>query len=254
MKKTNTIAVAAVLLAMGVVSSQAQWTYVDAIDYNNHPLSPTLTPSGGAGAPFYQENTFLEGGAPWVTDLGDGTSNWRFRDTGPAHVSFGLDSFQGRGLSENDPKLFTTLTGLTPNTLYTIKLYGVWSSGNNNWNLQYSLNGGTTWGGYISRDVVTFAGGLGAGQGWVDTSNGGVGAMVPGPAGDSRGNVVIGSMTSDGSGTLTVGVWNWKNAAGTQERGVYDGLAYAVGVVPEPTTFALAGLGAAALLIFRRRS
>jgi len=35
--------------------------------------------------------------------------------------------------------------------------------------------------------------------------------------------------------------------------GTYNGGIYTVGAVPEPSTFALAGLGAAAMLIFRRR-
>jgi hypothetical protein len=36
-------------------------------------------------------------------------------------------------------------------------------------------------------------------------------------------------------------------------KNTFTGLVLAPGVIPEPSTFALAGLGAAALLIFRRR-
>ena len=46
-------------------------------------------------------------------------------------------------------------------------------------------------------------------------------------------------------------------ATGATPAGFFDGLpaagAWQVNIIPEPTTFALAGLGAAALLIFRRR-
>jgi len=257
MKKTNKTLAVAALLAMGVASSQAQWTYVDAIDFNNHPLSPTLDPNGGSGPPFYQENTFLSGGAPFVTDLGDGTSNWRYRNTGPGNVSYLNNSYQGRNLNlnEGDPALFTTITGLVPDTVYTIKLYGVWSGGNNNWNLSYSLNGGASWNIGISRDAISNAGMLGYGQGWVDASGDGVGAPVTLGSSDTRSNMIIGTMTSNPSGEITVGVWNhYSSNLINTERGVYDGLAYAIGVVPEPTTFALTGLGAAALLIFRRRN
>jgi len=42
-------------------------------------------------------------------------------------------------------------------------------------------------------------------------------------------------------------------ATGTSIPGITDFAAFAVAPVPEPSTFALAGLGSAALLIFRRR-
>ena len=53
--------------------------------------------------------------------------------------------------------------------------------------------------------------------------------------------------TTPAFSTWTDGTFNM-DQYGTGSRG-----AIAVGVVPEPTSFALCGLGAAALLIFRRR-
>lgn len=245
--KKSSLTLTAALIALGAVTAQAQFTYVDAIDFSNHPNSPTLDPSGGAGAPFWQENTFVAGGGPFVTDLGNGTSNWRYRNTGPAGPLFGTSGYAARR-GENDPPVFTTIGGLTSGNTYTIKLYGGWTTANNTWGLSYSLAGGT-WSSTVDRDTIITAAGLGFNQGWVDAADTWI---APSEAsGDSRGNIIIGTAVADINGEIQVGVQGWPNTSG--ERGVYDGVAWAPGVVPEPTTFALAGLGAAALLIFRRR-
>jgi hypothetical protein len=57
-----------------------------------------------------------------------------------------------------------------------------------------------------------------------------------------------GTTGGGGSSTWPVGTWNLDSTGVTGSRG-----AIAVFAVPEPGTFALAGLGAAAMLIFRRR-
>ena len=244
MKKTTTLLAAAVTLALGAVSAQAQWTYVDAIDFSLHPDGPLGDPFAFPG----NENTFIDDGfgnkvAPWVTDASGTGALWRYRNTGPANVSYATNSYEGR---LGDDELYTVLTGLTPGETYTLKLFGVWTTANNTWGLAYSLDGGSTWSGTLDRDDVITGIGLGFGQGWVDTA----GNPVVGSS-DTRGNLIIGTMVADGSGQIMVGVRAAPNTV--SERGVYDGIGYALGVVPEPSTFALAGLGAAAMLIFRRR-
>ncbi len=250
MKKTTTLLAAAVVLALGAVSAQAQFTYVDAIDFSLHPDGPLGDPFAFPG----NENTFIDDGfgnktAPWVTDASGTGQLWRFRNTGPAAVAVGTSAYEGR---LNDDEVFTILTGLTSGQTYTLSLYGVWTTRNATWGLAYSLDGGSSWSGTIDSLDVEFANdNLGVGQGWVDT----LGNKIPtdyGSATDTRGNVIIGTAVADGSGQIMIGVRAAPNTV--SERGVYDGIGYALGVIPEPSTFALMGLGSAALLIFRRRS
>ena len=226
-------------LAFSVASSQAQWTYYDAVDFSNHPDAP--------GA----ENTWLDPvvDVPWITATGNGTPEWRFRNTGPGAPAYGTSAFAARK-NESDPAVYTRVTGLTPDTEYTVRLYGVWTTRNNTWGLSYSLDNGNTWSMSIDRDTINENIVLGGGN-WVDVSDNGVGAPVADPDSDTRAYVIIGSAMSDSAGIMNVGVQGWPNTS--TERGVYDGIALAVGVVPEPTSFALVGLGAAALMIFRRR-
>jgi len=255
MKKTS-ITLAAAMIALGAVSAQAQWTYVDAIDFSLHPLSPTQTGDPGFG----QENTFLSGGAPFVTTANGAGTDWRYRNTGPGGVAWDAATPGGAGsaysgrANEGDPPVFTTVTGLTPNTEYSVRLYGVWTGRNNTWGLSYSLDGGTVWSGTVDRDTIEYAHDFVGTGDWVDNSTA-LGASVPFVVGDNtdtRAYIFAGSTLTDGLGNLVVGVKGQPNT--TTERGVYDGIAFAPGLVPEPTTFALLGLGGAAMLIFRRRS
>jgi hypothetical protein len=61
-------------------------------------------------------------------------------------------------------------------------------------------------------------------------------------------NVVTGLGPSTGPGALI-----WQTAAGTDPAKIAGGFAVFTTAVPEPSTMALAGLGMAAMLIFRRR-
>ena len=239
----------AAIIGCGVASSQAQWTYYDAADGTFHTNGNTgawnlYNVGNGNPAPPADD--------PFTFSASDG-QYWRFRNTGPANVSFGGSSYQGRN-SEGDGELYQTFSGLTPGGTYTVRLYGIWASGNTSWGLGYSFDG-SSWSASINRDTIHTAWLIGGGS-WVahDTLND-LGSDIGGaPAGgDSRGWIIIGTLTADGAGNARVYVRNHGNPTFTTERGVFDGIALAEGIVPEPSSFALAGLASAALLIFRRR-
>ena len=129
------------LVLFGTGSGRAAMVYVDAIDGIYHPLSAT-------------PNTFnavTDSATDWVGFL-DGDSLWRFRNTGPGAVSYGSSAYHGRFL-DGDGTLYTKVTGLTPGASYSgLRIYFAISAANNNWKIQYSLNG-TTWSSSISRDT-----------------------------------------------------------------------------------------------------
>jgi hypothetical protein len=222
-------------LLFGPNTSLAAYTYLDAIDGALHPDS-----AGGA-------NTFSDGVSPndeWADTSGT-DQLWRYRDTGPATVSFGTSSWEGR---MGDYELYTQITGLTPNTPYNLRLYGVWSAGNNNWGLGYSLDGGSNWSANISRDSIESAK-LTGDASWLENSTtDGVGTNKTDPDSDTRAWIRLGTVMSNGSGVIRVDVRAQPNTS--PERGVYDGLAYEA--VPEPAALALA-IAAVAGAIFRNR-
>lgn len=218
-------------LVFGGAPTQAAYTYLDAIDGDLHPDS-------GGGA-----NTFTDQNAPADPDSWADTTGtdalWRYRDTGPAAVSFGTSSWEGR---MDDYELYTQITGLIPNTPYNLRLYGVWSGGNNSWGLGYSLDDGANWSVNIDRDFIESAKLTGDGSWLENSTSDGVGTNKIDPDGDTRGWVYLGSSVSDGSGVIRVDVRPQPNTS--SERGVYDGVAYEM--IPEPATLALAGIAVAA--------
>lgn len=256
MKKISTTLAATVALGFCALTAQAQFggSYVDAIDYS-------LSPNGPMGNPFNiaLENTWIRDTnsgviAPgvlanaWVTDTSGTGELWRYRDTGPAPAANSTTAYEGR---LGDQELYTIVSGLNPGDTYTIMLYGVWTTRNATWGLAVSLDAGASWTGNIDSLDIDAAKGFGFDQGWVDPSGNQI-SVDYGNTTDTRGAIIVGTTMVNASGQLVVGVRAAPNTS--SERGVYDGIGYAIGVVPEPTTFALAGLGTAALLIFRRRS
>jgi hypothetical protein len=87
-----------------------------------------------------------------------------------------------------------------------------------------------------------------------DTGPNGVQAQTIGDPGISPvlGNLtMIGSATAGVSGILQ-GTLNGAGGVGSASEGQVGGFIFAIQLVPEPATFALAGLGIAACLVFRR--
>jgi hypothetical protein len=64
---------------------------------------------------------------------------------------------------------------------------------------------------------------------------------------------LIGTAIVDGTGVLQ-GTLNGSGGVGTPTEGQIGGFVFAIAPVPEPGTLALVGLGAAAMLTFRRRN
>jgi hypothetical protein len=238
MTKFSSILVTAIALSISSASLSAQ-SYFDAVDWLQHPDAP-----GGS-------NLYTTNGGPLLADTGDGTTGWRYRNTGPGVPAWGGNSYQIR-YGENDVPGYQLISGLTPGQDYMVMIFGVYPQNSTNSALnvrsKYGMNvsfDGETW------NTIDNHGG--AEIHWVDNSSP-FGAALPNVgSGDTRfWSLVPGMATADGSGelklylqlpaTLTDGLGN--------DRFILDGFGLAV---PEPSSFALLGLGSAALMIFRRR-
>jgi hypothetical protein len=242
MKKTNTNLVAVVGLALGCLPLQAQ-TYFDAADWLQYPSPPN------------GPNLFIaSNSAPVLAGTSDVVNEWRFRNSGPGTPSWNLSAYDGR-YGQSDPEIYQAITGLSPNTQYQVTVYGVYP-GNVAYNppntksrhgIEISVNGG------VSYDLIDSRGG--AVPYWVDNSSD-LGASIAAPTAnvDTRFYSYVPTIAmTDGSGNINVliRVPQLLSDGSAQDRFNLDGFAFAI---PEPTTLALAGLGAAALLTFRRRS
>ena len=195
-----------------VVNVRATLVYVDAADgsYHTNHASPNTY------------NLTDDSATSWVTSGGDGTPQWRFRNSGPAAVSYGLSSYQGK-YSEGDPSLYTKVTGLTPGNSYSgLRLYFVVSANNTTSLIEYSLDG-STWSGPINRTTagVVYL---------VDSTSDPLGTVETGAiASDTRCYYPIpGSLTANASGEIVLYVRSPSGASRTD----YDGLAFEDGYVP----------------------
>ena len=264
MKKTISAITAVAALALGTASSQAQWTYYDVVDGLYHSQSPLV--SGGTA------NTFnaLDGSEfTWSNDQasGDGVvgvthGTWRHRTSGPGVPAYqeAFSGFYGNGTTTKDPNLYTLISGLSANTYYGVRVYSVFS--NNSWDAngnqvfnntrvggQFSVDGGSTTIALDSRNPAYLIHA-------VDNSSG-VGTdvvLTAKPSGDTRGYQETSLFVlSDASGVARVDwiIPQFISDGTAQDRWHIDGVALTT--VPEPTSMALAGIGAAAMLIFRRR-
>lgn len=246
MKKTITTLAAAVVLAVGTIAAQAQWSYIDVQD-------GTLYPPGNTYDVIFNDTI------NWALGVdGNSTFGWRTRSvTGPGAPAFNQTAYSGFYLNQfggqPDPELYMPVT-LAPSTVYNVRVYASFANNVTNVNLgsrsrlgaEISLDGGATWQLADTRGGGTVQ--------VVDNSSGvGVDLAAPLTGGDFRGYILLSStLTTDGAGNGQVNIRlpQLLTDGSNQDRFHLDGFAFAV---PEPTTLALAGLGAAALLIFRRR-
>ena len=212
MCKKSILTVLLILCAFGAAQA-ADWTYVECVDHALHPLAAT------------NANMYFDANATdpvnavtaWNTDeirFRSGRVNGYYEGTlYEAHETYG------------DPAVYVLIDTGAPGT-YSIKFYGGFKVDDLRWNVQTSLDGGVTWSEDITAANVEEAHGI-DGQGWV-TSDTDLGSLTT-PDGDSRGNVIIGQVTTD-DGIIVVGI----QKVG-EDRGQFDGLAYkAVVDVVEP--------------------
>lgn len=271
MKKISTTLIVAAALVGGALSSQA------AVNWNLFSYTDVLVSHWASGTNIYTTNpgantwndpvnlippTEITG---WASD-GDASANNGFRyrsgtygspfSGGPGNVSYNADAYQT--VDNWSPDGYTQLTGLAANSQYTVALYGVVAANSDKNALSYSFNNGVTWSSPIDRAVLMNHLYDGSTDFLVDDTADAIGTRDHNwttSSGDTRFRIVIGTVMSDGTGTIVVGFKDpgQSFSGANNDRGVIDGFAVAPGLVPEPTTFALAGLGTAALLIFRRR-
>ena len=148
------------------------------------------------------------------------------------------------------PDGYTRISGLTPGQDYSVAMFAI--QGGTKDTVSTSLDLGATWSTPIDTPVIESM--LGNGADWLQHSTTDAIGTVGVKDGDTRYRIIIGDQIANSSGEVIVGFRdpNLRSTGGSSDRGRIDG--FAVAAIPEPTTVALAGLGAAALLLFRRRS
>ena len=55
----------------------------------------------------------------------DGTTDWRYRNSGPGNVSWSSNSYQ-IAYADGDIPGYQAVTGLTPDSVYSVAIYGVY--------------------------------------------------------------------------------------------------------------------------------
>jgi len=273
MKQQTTVITAIAVLVLSVASTQAQdWSkfgnYTDAkvtLHFDNSVPPAAILP------PNFDANTFADPASTVsinaYTSDGDTATYGGFRwldqaspygnTGGGANRAYGGNLYFMRSDYSpiGSPDGYTRITGNLPNTEYTIAMYSIQGGAKDT--VSYSLDQGVTWSsgaGIIDQPVIQSM--LWGGADWLaHSTTDAIGTPTGIKDGDTRYRIILGTMISDANGDLVVGFRdpNWRSTGGTSDRGRIDGFAVALGQVPEPTSMALAGLGAAAMLIFRRR-
>lgn len=221
MKRTAIIAV----LGMLVVQTQADLTYVDAVE------SVNTTPD-----------------AAIIGDVDAADDLWRTR-------TFGTDGsvFEASGNSgaEDAPELATVISGLIAGESYNVwmNFYDVDNDVNQNWGIKAGFTSGALTS-FANDDGGSAA--LGATASVLASSF----TYVVDPRFDDGGNRMLeagalGSAVADINGEITVFVDDLATGIASNYRTWYDGVSYEV--VPEPATIGLIGIFGAGALFVRRR-
>lgn len=191
-----------------------------------------------------------------------------FTQTGGAYTT-GWDPVYGNMLADTPTASIANIDGLGYN--FSINHVGVYDNGNATEPLTRS--GFYTFGNDANDHTFTLSGltagetvGLYACAAWDGNGRGGyvvfgnsgasgVQAQTVGDPGTTptlANFIIIGTATVDASGILQ-GTLNGSGGVGSASEGQVGGFVFAIEPVPEPGTLALVGLGAAAMLTFRRR-
>lgn len=229
-------------MAAGVaLTASAQITYVDAT-------------SGVSG------NTALAAGGTFSPPLNGTTGNdqnWEQRTTFGS--SGNIFESNGEVGTENAPRLVTTISGLADGT-YDLYAY-FWSPGPGDALQQWLLRAGlANLGGDLTlysrptAGITTPVTPDAIATQVTSTSGFTVAPTILTESSRNLWQASLGQATvSGGVGTIQVFIDDYANPGTVNNRTWYDGVGYAVSAVPEPSTFALAGIGLAGLMIFRRR-
>lgn len=224
----------ATVLAFGSAAYGQTFTYLDAL-------------SGVGG------NTTLSDGSTFTPPLNGTTgadNNWEQRT--PFGSSGTIFESGGENVTEDAPELRTTISGLTPGLSYTIYV-NFWDPGSTteDWNIRAGFNSGPG-----ANTLFTAADATGE-------LTGATAAVLASSLSYSTGPTItlessrnlmaglVGTTVADANGQIFVFVDDLPTSLNVNRRSWYDGVSFAA--VPEPSAFALGGLGLAGLLMFQRK-
>lgn len=246
-QQTKKAAAVLALLVGTALTASAQITYVDA---TSGVSGNTALAAGGTFSPPLNGTTGLD-------------NQWEQRTVFASGGNVFEAAGEGAAVTENAPRLVTTLSGLVDNT-YDVYAY-FWSPGNATTDntQQWLLRAGLV---NTPGDLQLYSRVIGVVTTPVNPPGMLIGSQVTSTAGFTVAPTLIteggrnlwqaylGQATvSGGGGTLQVFIDDYSPAGSVNNRTWYDGVGYAT-VVPEPSTFALVGFGLAGLFAARRRT